>query len=84
MGSSNWLSSSQMSAKYGVPSPDPGASFAKDEYKGPGRVLPHAAQNMTTVGRRTTWESQLGTGPGSFINFGDNNSSTPPPPSIGG
>lgn len=78
------LSSSQMAAKYGLPNPDAGSEFAKNAYQGSGRVLPYAAQNRTTVGRRTSWESQLGTGPGSFINFGDSGSSTPPPQSIGG
>ena len=70
------LSASQAGAKYGIPASDPGSSFAKNAFQGTTRVLPYAEQNRTTVGRRTSWESQLGTGPGSFINFGDNNPQT--------
>lgn len=72
-----------MAAKYGIPTSLPGTSFSRAQYEGPGRVLPYAQDTRTTTGRKTAWGSQLGTGPSSFIKFGDSSAGTPPPTSFG-
>jgi hypothetical protein len=62
------LSSAQAAEKYGVPSPNAGAEFAKNAYQGDPKVRPYAEETRSTTAKAMAWDNPQAGG-GSFMKF---------------